>query len=70
MQRISLTILATVLLVAVVAAPAHATIRELADLRAHKGNASDRARVYIDGYSDLTPAAAVLGVEDGLGRST
>jgi len=36
----------------------------IADLRAHKGNASTRIKQYLDGYSDLTPAAAVLGVSE------
>jgi hypothetical protein len=38
--------------------------RRIADLRAHRGNASTRIREYLDGYSDLTPAAAVLGLSE------
>jgi hypothetical protein len=47
----------------------HAIDGRVADLQAGKGNASDRARVYLDGYSDLTPAAAVLGVSQCQGVS-
>ena len=36
----------------------------IADLRAHNGDASTRIKEYLDGYSDLTPAAAVLGVSE------
>jgi len=56
-------------MVAAIAKMVHAMDGRMADLQAHKGNASDRARVYIDGYSDLTPAAAVLGVSQCQGVS-
>jgi hypothetical protein len=56
-------------MVAAIAKMVHALDGRMADLQAHKGNASDRARVYIDGYSDLTPAAAVLGVSQCQGVS-
>ena len=36
----------------------------IADLRTHTGDASTRIKEYLDGYSDLTPAAAVLGVSE------
>jgi hypothetical protein len=54
---------------AAIAKMVHALDGRRADLQAHKGNASDRARVYVDGYSDLTPAAAVLGVSQCQGVS-
>lgn len=41
----------------------------IVDLKAGKGNASDRARAFQDAYSDLTPAAAVLGVSECQGVS-
>jgi hypothetical protein len=41
----------------------------IADLQAGKGNASDRIKAYLDGYSDLTPAAAVLGLSECQGVS-
>ena len=41
----------------------------MADLQAGTGNASDRIRAYLDGYSDLTPAAAVLGLSECQGVS-
>jgi hypothetical protein len=41
----------------------------ISDLQAGKGNASDRIKAYLDGYSDLTPAAAVLGLSECQGVS-
>jgi hypothetical protein len=41
----------------------------IADLKAGKGNASDRARAFQDAYSDLTPAAAALGLSQCQGVS-
>jgi hypothetical protein len=56
-------------MVAAIAKMVHALDGRMADLQARKGNASDRAQVYIEGYSDLTPAAAVLGVSQCQGVS-
>ena len=56
-------------MVGAIAKMVHALDGRIADLLAHKGSASDRARVYIDGFSDLTPAAAVLGVSQCQGVS-
>jgi hypothetical protein len=41
----------------------------IADLEAGTGDASDRIKAYLDGYSDLTPAAAVLGLSECQGVS-
>jgi hypothetical protein len=41
----------------------------ISDLEAGKGDASDRIKAYLDGYSDLTPAAAVLGLSECQGVS-
>jgi hypothetical protein len=46
-----------------------ALVGRIADLKSGKGNASDRARAFQDGYSDLTPAAAVLGLSQCQGVS-
>jgi hypothetical protein len=56
-------------MVTAIAKMVHAIDGRVADLQAGNGNASDRARVYLDGYSDLTPAAAVLGVSQCQGVS-
>jgi len=56
-------------MVAAIAKMVHALDGRTADLQAHKGNASDRVRVYLEGYSDLTPAAAVLGLSQCQGVS-
>jgi hypothetical protein len=34
------------------------------DLKSHSGDASERIRAYLDGFGDLTPAAAVLGLSE------
>jgi hypothetical protein len=47
----------------------HALDGRIADLEEHRGDASDRIRAYLDGYSDLTPAAAVLGLSECQGVS-
>ena len=41
----------------------------MADLQAGGGDASSRIKAYLDGYSDLTPAAAVLGLSECQGVS-
>jgi hypothetical protein len=41
----------------------------IADLEAGKGDASDRIKTYLDGYSNLTPAAAELGLSECQGVS-
>jgi hypothetical protein len=41
----------------------------VSDLQAGTGHASDRIRAYLNGYSDLTPAAAVLGLSECQGVS-
>ena len=56
-------------MVGAIAKMVHALDGRIADLRAHQGNASDRERVYLEGYADLTPAAAVLGLSQCQGVS-
>lgn len=41
----------------------------IADLEAGTGDASARIKTYLDGYSQLTPAAAVLGISECQGVS-
>jgi hypothetical protein len=56
-------------MVGAIAAMVRAIDGRISDLRAGKGNASDRIKAYLDGYSDLTPVAAVLGVSECQGVS-
>ena len=56
-------------MVAAIATMVHALDGRIDDLQAHKANASDRVRVYLGGYTDLAPAAAVLGVSQCQGVS-
>ena len=41
----------------------------ITDLQTGKGDASSRIKAYLDAYSDLTPAAAVLGLSECQGVS-
>ena len=41
----------------------------IADLKTGTGDASARIKTYLDGYSELTPAAAILGVSECQGVS-
>jgi hypothetical protein len=56
-------------MVGAIAAMVRAIDGRIHDLRAGKGDASDRVKAYLDGYSDLTPVAAVLGVSECQGVS-
>ena len=56
-------------MIAAIAQMVKALDGRIADLEAGTGDASDRIRAYLDGYSDLTPAAAVLGLSECQGVS-
>jgi hypothetical protein len=56
-------------MIAAIARMVKALDGRITDLQAGRGDASDRVRAYLDGYSDLTPAAAVLGLSECQGVS-
>ncbi len=56
-------------MIAAIAQMVKALDGRIADLQRGTGDASDRIRAYLDGYSDLTPAAAVLGLSECQGVS-